>query len=140
MEKRIDIINMLLEDCIMAYPLSTFIISLYKQYGERGWLTRKQLSGLYDKASKINGIPPGRLAALEALIRKMPVREKSDKPQNKPLFVKDNESGSLTDAILQKYPEHKRILFLKSKAEKQSLSNTEKDEIKRLYKLLIKRN
>jgi len=38
----IDIINDLLEECIMAYPISSFIISLYKQYRERGSLSKKQ--------------------------------------------------------------------------------------------------
>ena len=63
-KEKLDIINMLLEDCIMAYPISTFVISIYQQYQRRGWLGKKQLQGLYDKASKINGIPPGKLAAL----------------------------------------------------------------------------
>lgn len=135
--KRIDIINLLLEDCIMAYPLSTFIISIYKQYQQRGWLTKKQLEGLYDKSKRINGIPPGRLAALEALIKKMPNRYKSELPENKPLFEKDPEVILLMEGILQKYPEHKRVLFLKSKYDKQPLSSTEADELRRFHKMLV---
>lgn len=137
--KRIDIINLLLEDCILAYPLSTYIISIYKQYQQRGWLTKKQLEGLYDKSRRINGIPPGRLAALEALIRKMPNRSKSELPANKPLIEKNPEVLRLADAILEKYPQHKRVLFLKTKNEQQSLAATEIDELRRFYKLLVQK-
>ena len=49
----IDIINEVLEACILAYPVSSFVISLYKQYISRGWLTKKQLEGLHGKAQKI---------------------------------------------------------------------------------------
>ncbi len=68
---KLDIINMLLEDCIIAFPISSFVISIYQQYQRRGWLGKKQLQGLYDKASKISGVPPGRLAALESIIKKI---------------------------------------------------------------------
>src|ERR1044071_6819817 len=85
----IDIINVLLEDCILAYPISSFIISLYKQYRERGSLSKKQLQGLYGKASKITDLPPGKLAALEAIIKRMPTRYKSELPTAKPLYEKD---------------------------------------------------
>ena len=71
-KKGIDIINEVLEACILAYPVSSFIISLYKQYISRGWLTKKQLEGLYRKAQKIQDLPPGKLASLEAIINKMP--------------------------------------------------------------------
>jgi hypothetical protein len=112
---KLDIINMLLEDCIMAFPVSSFVISIYQQYQRRGWLSKKQLQGLYDKASKINGVLPGRLAALESIIKKMPTREKSELPENKPMFEKDEEAGKLIEDILSKYPQHKRVLFLKVK-------------------------
>lgn len=112
---KLDIINMLLEDCIMAFPVSSFVISIYQQYQRRGWLSKKQLQGLYDKASKINGVLPGRLAALESIIKKMPTRQKSELPENAPLFEKDKEAGQLIEEILAKYPQHKRVLFLKAK-------------------------
>src|SRR5215210_3468675 len=121
MEKKkpgIDIINEILEACLLAYPVSSFIISLYKQYIDRGWLTKKQLEGLYAKARAIEDLPPGKLAALEALINKMPTRFKSQKPTTTtPLYQKDEETGKLIEAILTKYPQHKRVLFLKSKYE-----------------------
>ena len=99
----------------MAFPVSSFVISIYQQYQRRGWLSKKQLQGLYDKASKINGVLPGRLAALESIIKKMSTREKSELPENKPMFVKDEEAGKLIEEILSKYPQHKRVLFLKAK-------------------------
>jgi hypothetical protein len=129
---KLDIINMLLEDCIMAFPVSSFVISVYQQYQRRGWLSKKQLQGLYDKASKINGVLPGRLAALESIIKKMPTREKSALPENKPLFVKDEEAGKLIGEILSKYPQHKRVLFLKAKYENnETLTASDVAELKK---------
>ena len=134
---KLDIINMLLEDCIMAFPVSTFVISIYQQYQRRGWLSKKQLQGLYDKASKINGVLPGRLAALESIIKKMPTRQKSELPENKPMFEKDEASGKLIEQILSKYPQHKRVLFLKAKySNNETLSASDITELKKFSKML----
>jgi hypothetical protein len=134
---KLDIINMLLEDCIMAFPVSSFVISIYQQYQRRGWLSKKQLQGLYDKASKINGVLPGRLAALESIIKKMPTREKSELPKNTPLIEKDKVAGQLIDEILTKYPQHKRVLFLKAKYDNnEPLSPSDISEIKKFRQLL----
>ena len=134
---KLDIINMLLEDCIMAFPVSSFVISIYQQYQRRGWLSKKQLQGLYDKASKINGVLPGRLAALESIIKKMPTREKSALPENAPMFEKDEAAGKLIDEILAKYPQHKRVLFLKAKYDNNEvLSSTDIAELKKFRQLL----
>lgn len=134
---KLDIINMLLEDCIMAFPVSSFVISIYQQYQKRGWLSKKQLQGLYDKASKINGVLPGRLAALESIIKKMPTREKSELPENTPLFEKDEAAGKLIDKILTKYPQHKRVLFLKAKYENNdTLSLSDISELKKFHQML----
>jgi hypothetical protein len=128
---------MLLEDCIMAFPVSTFVISIYQQYQRRGWLSKKQLQGLYDKASKINGVLPGRLAALESIIKKMPTRQKSELPENTPMFVKDEEVGKLIDEILAKYPQHKRVLFLKAKYDhNEALSPSDVTELKKFRQFL----
>jgi hypothetical protein len=140
MEKKpgIDIINEILEACILAYPVSSFIISLYKQYISRGWLTKKQLEGLFAKAKAIKELPPGKLAALEALINKMPTRYKSEKPENiTPLYQKDEETGKMIDSILAKYPQHKRVLFLQSKYQNnEPLSTDEMNDLKRFVKSL----
>ena len=134
----IDIINEILEACILAYPVSSFIISLYKQYISRGWLTKKQLEGLYSKAQKINELPPGKLAALESIINKMPTRYKSEAPtEATPLYQKDESAGQLIEAILKKYPQHKRVLFLQSKYQNnEPLSNTELSDLKKFSQLL----
>jgi len=134
----IDIINEVLEACILAYPVSSFIISLYKQYINRGWLTKKQLQGLYGKAQKINDLAPGKLAALEALINKMPTRYKSETPATtKPLYQKDETTGRLIEALLKKFPQHKRVLFLQSKYNNnEPLNATELADLKRFSQLL----
>ena len=134
---KLDIINMLLEDCIIAFPVSSFVISIYQQYQRRGWLSKKQLQGLYDKASKINGVLPGRLAALESIIKKMPTRQKSELPENAPLFEKDPEAGKLIDEILRKFPQHKRVLFLKSRYDNNEiLSANDMAELKKFRQYL----
>ena len=136
----LDIINMVLEDCILAYPVSSFIISLYKQYQQRGSLSKKQLQGLYAKASQVKEIAPGKLAGIEAIIKRMPTRDKSELPGIKPLFVKDESAGELIEAILEKYPEHKRVLFLKSKFENNEvIAPADIDDLNRILKLIAKK-
>src|SRR3954452_15476765 len=122
----VDVVNAVLEDCIIAFPVSSFVISLYQQYQKRGYLTKKQLQGLHGKASKISDISPGKLATLEAIINKMPTRFKSDKPEVKPIVEREDDAVLLINEILTKYPMHKRVLFFKSKIEnKESLSMSE---------------
>lgn len=134
----IDIINEVLEACVLAYPVSSFIISLYKQYISRGWLTKKQLQGLHGKAQKINDLSPGKLAALQAIINKMPTRYKSETPTSaKPLYEKDESTGQLIEAILKKYPQHKRVLFLQSKYQNnEPLNSSELTDLKNFSRLL----
>lgn len=136
-KKEVDIVNVVLEECIIAYPVSSFIISIYKQYIQRGSLSKKQLEGLHSKASKIENISPSKLATLEAIIKKMPTRSKSELPENKPMFEKDENVGKLITTILERYPQHKRVLYLRSKYENNDvLSTTETDELKKFEKLL----
>ena len=133
----VDIINEVLEECIMAYPLSSFIISIYQQYQKRGSLSKKQLEGLLGKASKIENIAPAKLATLEARIKKMPNRFKSEIPEKKPLYERDKTAGELIDTILAKYPQHKRVLFLQSKYNNnEPLSTVEIDELKKFKQVL----
>ena len=133
----VDIVNDLLEECILAYPVSSFVISLYKQYQQRGSLSKKQLQGLHSKASKIKDISTGKLATLEAVIKKMPTRYKSETPQLKPMFEKDESNGQVISEILTKYPHHKRVLFLKSKYDNNELSTAEISELKKFKQLLL---
>ncbi len=133
----VNIVNTILEDCIMAYPVSSFVISLYKQYMQRGSLSKKQLEGLYGKASKITDLSPGKLATLEALIKKMPTRFKSDLPPIQPLTKKDDNALQLLNQILAKYPQHKRVVFLKAKFENnEQLTPLEIAELKKFIVLL----
>jgi hypothetical protein len=133
----IDVVNEVLEECILAYPVSSFVISLYKQYQDRGSLSKKQLQGLHSKASKIKGILPGKLATIEAIINKMPTRDKSTPTAAKPVVGKEETAGRLIEEILTKYPQHKRVLFFKSKYENNELlTAAEIDELHRFKQVL----
>jgi hypothetical protein len=95
------------------------------------------LQGLYGKASKIEGLPPGKLAAIEAIIKRMPTRYKSELPETKPLFEKEESTGRMIGEILGKYPNHKRVLFLKVKYDNNELfSPSDLADLKRFHQLL----
>jgi hypothetical protein len=136
----VDIINDILEAAINAYPTSSFVRSLHQQYHERGGLSKKQLEGLYHKAAKITSLPPNKLATLEAEILKRPNRYKSTLPPTAPLYTKDQEVGEIITLILDKYPQHKRVLFLKVKYDNNEvLSATELTELKKFQAVLFKK-
>ncbi len=133
----VDIIKDLLEAVLAAQPASSFTQSLLHQYQERGGLSKKQLQGLYGKAEKIKSIPAGKLATLEAIILKRPTRDKSPLPLSEPLYLKDEETGRMIKAILEKYPQHKRVLYYKSKYDNNEvLPATEMAELQKFFKLL----
>jgi len=107
------------------------------QYEERGGLSKKQLEGLFKKAQKINGLPAGKLATLEAEILHRPTRYKSKLPDNKPLYSKEEKTGEMIDAILAKYPQHKRVLFFKAKYDNdEPLSPADMLELEKFAKIL----
>ena len=134
---KIDIVNDLLEACILAYPVSSFVISLYKQYQQRGSLSKKQLQGLHSKASKIDDISISKLGTLEAIMKRMPNRYKSELPPPAPLFEKNKDAEVLIEEILARYPQHKRVLFLKAKHENNEiLSAAEITELKKFRQLI----
>lgn len=136
-KQRIDIINEVLEDCILAYPVSPFIISLYKQYQQRGSLSKKQLEGLYSKAAKVAGFSTAKLGTLEAIIKRMPTRFKSEAPPPTPMYEKDPEAGKWIEAILAKYPQHKRVLFLQTKYfNNETLGPAELLDLKRIFQAM----
>ena len=133
----VDVIKDILQLTLAAYPSSSFIQSLSQQYIERGGLSKKQLEGLYKKAGNVNTIPVGKMATLEAVILKKPTRFKSPLPAPTPLYVKDEHIGQLINAILEKYPQHKRVLFLKVKYDNNEIfSSTETGDLERFHKLL----
>jgi hypothetical protein len=136
----IDIIFDILKAVLSAQPQSTFMQSITHQYMERGSLSKKQLEGLYSKAQKLGTIPVGKMATLEAVILKKHSKHRSEKPEIKPMFVKDEKAGNLIDDILQKYPQHKRVLFLKVKYDNSEvITVTEVEELQKFHKLLLKK-
>jgi len=133
----VDVIMDILKAVTEAQPGSTFAQSLLQQYQERGGLSKKQLQGLFSKAEKVKTIPVNKMATLEAIILKKPNRYKSALPVAEPLHQKDEATGHMIGAILAKYPEHKRVLFFKSKYENNEvLTATEMSDLQRFSKLL----
>ncbi len=114
-----------------------FSQSILMQYQERGGLSKKQLEGLYGKAKRIPEISQNKLATLEAIILRKHEKQKSDRPANTPLYQKDEEVVEMIESVLSKNPQHKRVLFLKSKVDSNSpLSPAEVTELKKFHKLL----
>ncbi len=133
----VDIVLDILKAVMEAQPLSSFAKSIHHQYIERGGLSKKQLEGLYNKAQKVKTIPPNKMATLEAIILRKHSKQKSELPPNTPLYEKDEKSADMITAILNNYPDHKRVLFFKVKYDNNELlSPTEKGELERFYKLL----
>lgn len=133
----VDVIMDILKAVVEAQPMSAFAKSLLHQYQERGGLSKKQLQGLYNKAGKVKTIPAGKLATLEAIILKRPNRYKSELPAAEPLYTKDEGAGKMLEDILTKYPEHKRVLFFKSKYDNNEvLTAAELAELQRFSKML----
>ncbi len=123
----------------MAFPVHGLLISLYQQYQQRGFLTKKQLQALHIKAAQVPDMNAGRLATLEAMIKKLPNRFKSELPEIAPEPEENTEAVHIIQSILQKYPQHKRVLFFHSKIENhETLSTKEIEELKKFQKLILK--
>ncbi len=137
LKPEVDIVQDILKAVLVAQPHSSFTQSLLNQYQERGGLSKKQLEGLYSKATKVKDIPPGKMATLEAIILRKHSKHKSELPAPAPLYVKDEEAGKMINAILDKYPEHKRVLFLRSKYDNNEvLAVAEIADLQKFNKLL----
>jgi hypothetical protein len=136
----VDVIMNILDAALLAFPNAVFIKSLHFQYQERGGLSKKQLEGLHSKASKATTINVAKLATLEAIIKKMPTKYKSDKPLPPAPIAKDELTPMMIEQILAVYPQHKRVLFYKVKyANNEAFSLLEKTELEKFYTLLIKK-
>ena len=134
----IDVIDKILDACYKHNPDALFIMSLMHQYEERGSLSKKQLQGLYLKAQKVKDIPPNWLATLDAIITKMPNRFKSETVAPAPLYQREEETGKTIASILQKYPQHKRVLYLQAKYNNnEPLTAAETTELEKFKKLLL---
>ncbi|MFN3666195.1 MAG: hypothetical protein ACK4S0_08555 [Sediminibacterium sp.] len=138
-KKKIDVIDKLLEACYQHNKDALFIMSLMHQYEERGSLSKKQLEGLLLKAKKVTDIPAGWIAAVEAIVLKMPTRDKTPLKEVSPTNEAPDEKWPVLIAgILDKYPQHKRVLFLKAQLEQRKLlSAAEQQEIEKFHQLLI---
>lgn len=120
-----------------ARPEDAFVKSILQQYRERGGLSKKQLEGLYGKAQRVEAVSDAKLATLEAIILKKHTKHRSELPAPTPLFSKDETVGQQIQDILAKFPQHKRVLFLKSKYDNNEIiSAAEKTELKNFLKLL----
>jgi hypothetical protein len=133
-----DIVMQILVATRDARPMDAFVQSLLKQYQERGGLSKKQLQGLHGKASRVEGIPPHKLATLEAIILRKPTKSRSELPPNEPAPARDESVGKMIDTILEKYPQHKRVIYFKARLESTELSSSELTELQKFFKLLIK--
>ncbi len=135
----VDVVLDVLKAVLEAQPAAGFVQSLLQQYQERGGLSKRQLQGLLGKAQKLGTVPAGRLATLEAMILKKPTRFKSALPAAKPLYEKDAAIGEQIATVLAKYPQHKRVLFFRSKYENnESLTAVELTELGKFVKMVDK--
>lgn len=133
----VDIILDILNAVAEANPGNEFTQSILQQYQERGGLSKKQLQGLYGKAQRLESISPAKLATLEAIILKKAEKTRSALPGSAPLYQKDETAGFLIQSILERFPGHKRVIFLRSKYDNnEPLTAPELDELKRFSKLL----
>ena len=134
----IDIIADIIEAVLTAKPTDVFCKSIAVQYMERGGLSKKQLEGLQGKAARIPGIAPGKLATLEAIIKKKHVTHRSEITLVQTEKKTDAEAGKMIEDILNKYPQHKRVLFFKVLYNKDSLlAIADKEELLKFHKILI---
>ncbi|MEX0635516.1 MAG: hypothetical protein WD135_02010 [Ferruginibacter sp.] len=135
----IDIISDLLKAVLKERPTDTFCSSLLQQYQQRGGLSKKQLEGLLVKAIKFTDTAQGKLATLEAIIKRKHTNHRSQLGEVAPPPQNDEKSLQLIAQILEKYPAHKRVLLFKIKADKQELLSTlEKEELQKFARILFK--
>ncbi|MBL0883708.1 MAG: hypothetical protein IBJ16_10255 [Chitinophagaceae bacterium] len=138
-KKKVDVIDKVLEACYQYNKDALFVMSLMHQYEERGSLSKKQLEGLVAKARKVPDMPVGWLAAVEAIILKMPTRDKTPIDLNKQTVTDPYEKwANQCKAILQRYPGHKRVVYFDDLLQQHKpFSSIEQQELEKFYKLLI---
>ena len=137
LKPEVDIVLDLLKEVAAANPGNSFAQSILVQYQERGGLSKKQLQGLYGKAKKLPDISTAKLATLEAIILRKNEKTRSPKPEVKPLYEKDEKTGSQIRAILERFPEHKQVKFLQAKYENnEPLTSTELLNLQRIIKAI----
>jgi hypothetical protein len=135
----VDIVAQIIQQVLDAKPDDVFCKSIQQQYTERGGLSKKQLEGLHGKAGRIKEISSGKLATLEAIIKKKHITDRSAATITKTAIEIDTEAEKMIAAILEKYPQHKRVLLFKANFEKDKIiSKTDKEELEKFYKILMK--
>ena len=142
--KKIDVIEKLLALCYAHNKHALFIMSLMHQYEERGSLSKKQLQGLLLKAQKIKEIPAHQIAAVEAIVLKMPTRDKTPVQKTTPAHTgaeaQITAAIAQTEQILAVYPSHKQVLLLRSKLmSNQPLTPQEQTDLTKFVKILVKK-
>jgi len=142
--KKIDVIDKLLSLCYAHNKDALFIMSLMHQYEERGSLSKKQLQGLLLKAQKIKEIPAHQIAAVEAIVLKMPTRDKTPVQKTTPAHTgaeaQITAAIAQTEQILAVYPSHKQVLLLRSKLmSNQPLTPQEQTDLTKFVKILVKK-
>lgn len=133
----VDIVLDILKSVAEANPGNLFSQSILQQYQEKGGLSKKQLQGLYGKAQRLETISPAKLATLAAIILKKQEKTRSALPGPAALYEKDEAAGNLISSILERFPQHKQVLYLRSKYDNnEPFTSTELAELKRFSKLL----
>lgn len=84
-------------------------------------------------------MPVGWIAAVEAIILKMPTRDKTPVDKSKKEIQDPMEKcKTLVQQILQQYPQHKRVLYFNTVLQqRKSLNATEQQELEKFHRLLI---
>ena len=138
-KKKVDVIDKVLEACYQYNKDALFVMSLMHKYEERGSLSKKQLEGLVAKARKVPDMPVGWLAAVEAIILKMPTRDKTPVDLNKQVATDPYEKWiDQCKEILQRYPGHKRVVYFDALLQQRKpFSSVEQQELEKFYRLLI---
>lgn len=135
----VDIVAQIIRQVLEAKPEDVFCKSIYQQYMERGGLSKKQLEGLHGKAGRIKEISSGKLATLEAIIKKKHITERAAATITKTEIEIDTEAEKMITAILDKYPQHKRVLLFKANFTKdKTMPPADKTELEKFYKILMK--
>ena len=117
---------------------NSYMRKLYDFYKEKGGLSGKQLQALLDKINSIDQKPSFNPATLEAMIKKKAVKYRSAVPPPAEIIADDSaEFRAMIDEILLIAPNHKTVLFYRTKMDnRELLTQAEKDNLKKFLKLL----
>lgn len=136
--ERLDIVLLILQKLRTSHPGSNFVKSLFDQYCMKGSLSKSQMEGLYDKASR-SCIPASYLATLNAIIKRKRSFQRSKNVFHHEITDPDLVSRQQLNKILISYPQHKRALFLLEKLNSgRTFDNNERADIAKIHQALFK--